>query len=151
LPGPDRTTPLYFSLFNEIGIISQLAGNLFERRMPAGFLISHFGVLNHLVRLGDGRTPMEIATAFQVPKTTMTHTLAGLEKAGFIRFASNPKDGRSKCVFLTEAGSRFREDAIAALQPDLERLAETIPPESVERVLPVLEQLRTYLDEERDR
>jgi hypothetical protein len=84
-------TAVLFSFFNEVGIIGQLAGSLFERRLPDGFLVSHFGVVNNLVRLGDGKTPLDLARAFQVPKTTMTHTLAGLEKAGFIRFAPNPR------------------------------------------------------------
>ena len=150
MSGPDRNIATLFALFNEIGIIAQLSGSLFERRLPAGFLVSHFAVLNHLVRLGDGRTPLEIARAFQVPKTTMTHTLQGLEKAGLIAFAPNPADGRSKCVMLTDAGRAFRDTAIAALGPDLARLAAAIPPARIAEVLPLLAEVRTWLDRERD-
>ncbi len=71
--------PPIFALFNEIGIINQLAAALFESRLPPGVLVSHFSVLNHLIRVRDGATPLQLANAFQVPKTTMTHTLAGLE------------------------------------------------------------------------
>jgi DNA-binding MarR family transcriptional regulator len=49
----------------------------------------------------------------------MTHTLAGLDRAGLIRFAPNPKDGRSKCVMLTEGGRAFRDEAIVRMGPDL--------------------------------
>ena len=63
---------LYFVFFNEIGIIEQLIRNLLEKKLPKGFLISHFSVLNHLIRVKDGQTPLVIARAFQVPKTTMT-------------------------------------------------------------------------------
>jgi DNA-binding MarR family transcriptional regulator len=149
LSGPDRNTATLFALFNEIGIIAQLSGSLFERRLPEGFLVSHFAVLNHLVRLGDGRTPLEIARAFQVPKTTMTHTLQGLEKAGLIAFAPNPADGRSKCVMLTDAGRTFRDTAIAALGPDLARLATAIPPARIAEILPLLAEVRVWLDRER--
>jgi DNA-binding MarR family transcriptional regulator len=149
LSGPDRNTATLFALFNEIGIIAQLSGSLFERRLPEGFLVSHFAVLNHLVRLGDGRTPLEIARAFQVPKTTMTHTLQGLEKAGLIAVAPNPADGRSKCVMLTDAGRSFRDTAIAALGPDLARLATAIPPARIAEILPVLAEVRVWLDRER--
>jgi DNA-binding MarR family transcriptional regulator len=149
LSGPDRNTATLFALFNEIGIIAQLSGSLFERRLPEGFLVSHFAVLNHLVRLGDGRTPLEIARAFQVPKTTMTHTLQGLEKAALIAFAPNPADGRSKCVMLTEAGRTFRDTAIAALGPDLARLATAIPPARIAEILPLLAEVRVWLDRER--
>lgn len=147
---PDPDTAIYFGLFNEIAIIAQLSGSLLERRLPDGFLVSHFAVLNHLVRVADGRTPLQIARAFQVPKTTMTHTLQGLEKAGLVVFAPNPRDGRSKCVMLTDAGRAFREDAIRALSPDVARIARALPPERVTAILPVLEDLRLFLDRERE-
>lgn len=85
----------YFRLFNEIGIIEQLSRNMFEARLPPGFVLAQFTVLNHLVRVGDGRTPIAIAQAFQVPKTSMTHSLAVLERAGLIEIRKNPKDVRS--------------------------------------------------------
>jgi DNA-binding MarR family transcriptional regulator len=150
LSGPDSDTAVLFAFFNEVAIIGQLAGSLFERRLPDGFLVSHFGVLNHLVRLGDGKTPLTLARAFQVPKTTMTHTLAGLEKAGLIRFAPNPKDGRSKRVMLTETGRAFRDEAIARLGPDLQAIARAISHDRVAAVLPLLAELRGWLDRERD-
>ena len=141
---------MLFAFFNEVGIIAQLSGSLFERRLPEGFLVSHFAVLNHLARLGDGKTPLALARAFQVPKTTMTHTLAGLDRAGLIRFAPNPKDGRSKCAMLTDAGRAFRDEAIARLAPDLEALARAFPPDRVSAALPLLAEVRAWLDRERD-
>jgi DNA-binding MarR family transcriptional regulator len=150
LSKPNGPTKAYFALFNEIAIISQLSGRMLEEALPNGFLASHFGVLNHLVRLGDGRTPLAIAQAFQVPKTTMTHTLSGLAKAGLIRFAPNPADGRSKCVMLTPEGRRFHDVAIVQLQPQLEKIAERFPPEVIAGMLPVLSDIRGYLDRLRD-
>ena len=147
---PDEDSAVLFSFFNEVSIIGQLAGSLFERRLPDGFLVSHFAVLNHLARLGDGKTPLALARAFQVPKTTMTHTLAGLDKAGLIRFAPNPRDGRSKCVLLTAAGLAFRDEAILRLAPDLRALARSVPPARVAAALPLLAEIRAWLDRERD-
>ena len=146
----DRTGAAYFTLFNEIGIISQLSRALFEARLPEGVLVTHFSVVNHLMRLSDGRTPLEIARAFQVPKTSMTHTLQGLEAMGYVQIAPNPADRRSKCVWLTESGRAFRDDAIGRLMPDLERMAGAIGPERVAAILPELEAIRAYLDENRD-
>ncbi len=57
---------------------------MFEARLPKGMLVSHFSVLNHLIRMADGRTPLELARAFQVAKTIVTHTLTTLEKHGLI-------------------------------------------------------------------
>ncbi|MEM9032743.1 MAG: MarR family transcriptional regulator, partial [Pseudomonadota bacterium] len=101
------------------------------------------------VRLGDGKTPLALARAFQVPKTTMTHMLSVLERHGFIRVARNPEDGRSKCVFLTDAGRAFRAEAIARLAPDLAVMAKDIPPKTIEALLPGLEEIRRYLDTHR--
>jgi DNA-binding MarR family transcriptional regulator len=140
----------YFRLFNEIGIIEQLSRNMLEARLPPGFVLAQFSVLNHLVRVGDGRTPMAIAQAFQVPKTSMTHSLAVLERAGLIEIRKNPKDGRSKLVFITDAGRKFRLDAIASLAPDIERIAAAFPADKVMRLLPDLEMLRKFLDADRD-
>ncbi len=142
--------PIYFHFFNEIGIIEQLSRALMESRLPNGFLISHFSVLNHLIRVGEGSTPLKIANAFQVPKTSMTHTLAGLEKHKLIEMRANPKDGRSKLVFLTEKGRQFRDDAIFKLVPDMGALGEAIPVERVAEILPLLSEIRVFLDEMRN-
>lgn len=145
----DRTNATFFAFFNEIGIIGQLSRALFEARLPDGLLTAHFSVVNHMVRLGDGRTPLELATAFQVPKTTMTHMIAVLERHGFIDIRPNPADGRSKCVFLTDTGRAFREDAMRLLAPDIDRMAQVIDGDTVAALLPELERIRRYLDENR--
>jgi DNA-binding MarR family transcriptional regulator len=151
LPEADTDIPTWFAIFNEMAILNQLSTALFERRLPDGFLVSHFAVLNHLVRLGDGRTPLSMARAFQVPKATMTHTLTKLEKSGLVRLAPNPKDGRSKCVFLTDEGRAFRDRAIAALEPDIARLSAAFPTGRIAEMLPALQELREVLDADRDR
>ena len=136
--------------FNEIGIIEQLSRALFEARLPDGLLVSHFGVLNHLTRVRDGQTPLRLARAFQVPKTTMTHTLGGLEKRGYVRLAPNPEDGRSKCVWITPEGAAFRQSAIESLSPLMMRMLDEFPPDEMAELLPKLAKLRAYLDETRD-
>ena len=146
----DEEAGLIFRFFNEVGIIEQLSRTMLEARLPHGFLASHFTVLNHLTRVQDGQTPLAMARAFQVPKTTMTHTLAGLEKAGLIEMRANPADGRSKCVWLTEAGKAFRQDAFSGLTSDMAGIAEQIGVERMAAALPLLTDIRTYLDKARD-
>lgn len=145
----DADLPLYFRLFNEIGILEQLGRARFEARLPAGVTVPHFSVLNHLIRVQDGRTPLELARAFQVPKTTVSHWLAGLEARGFVSLRPNPEDGRSKQVWLTEAGRVFRDGAIAAIAPDLARLEEVMNPDEVADLVARLERLRVWLDANR--
>ena len=147
---PDPTTEIWFRLFNEVGIIEQLARSRFEARLPPGFVLAQFTVLNHLIRVRDGQTPLALARAFQVPKTSMTHSLAVLERAGLVRLEANPGDGRSKQVWITQAGRDFRETAIATLSQDIAPIAQSIPVAELSALLPVLERLRKALDAARD-
>lgn len=141
---------LYFQLFNEIGIISQLSRAMFEARLPDGLVLPHFTVINHLIRVKDGQTPLTLARAFQVPKTSMTHTLAGLEKRGLVEMRTNPEDARSKQVWLTDAGRTFRDTAIASMGSDLGALADALNPEDLPGMIEKLEHLRKTMDAARD-
>lgn len=141
---------LAFQFFNEIGIIQQLSSTLFNRQLPEGMLVSHFSVLNHLVRLGDGRTPLKIANAFQVTKSTMTNTLSVLEKRELITLQKNKKDGRSKLVFLTDKGRETQGQAIMSLAPLMGSLGSKLDIEGMANALPLLQSVRQTLDENRD-
>ena len=143
-------TPLYFQFFTEVGILNQLSRTGFEEHLPKGITLAHFSVLNHLVRLGNGQTPLQIAKAFQLPKTTMTHTLSVLEKRDLIVMRPNPDDGRSKVVILTDLGREFRDEAIVLSTPYFANFAERFPPEQLDKVLPLLAEMRGFLDKERD-
>ncbi len=146
----DDGVPSYFSLFNEIGIIAQLARAAFEERLPDGMVLPHFSVLNHLIRVGDGQTPLALARAFQTPKTSMTHTLAGLEKRGLVEMRPNPDDARSKCVWITAAGREFRNSAIADIMNVFGPIEEAFSKDCAEHILPELTALRQVLDKARD-
>lgn len=141
---------VFFTFFNEVGILNQLATALFNSRLPEGVTVAHFSVLNHLIRVADGQTPLALASAFQVPKTTMTHTMAGLEARGLVEIRRNPKDGRSKQVWLTEKGRRFRDDAIGLLAGDVAALAPQIDVAAVRSATPILAEVRVALDRARD-
>lgn len=141
---------LLFQVFNEIGIIEQLSRTILEAHMPKGLIAPHFAVLNHLTRVGDGSMPVAMARAFQVPKTTMTHTLAGLEKHGLVEMRANPDDRRSKRVWLTEAGKSLRDEIIAGMSGEFQHLHEGVDVERLLGILPVLTDLRIYLDENRN-
>ena len=151
LETPEPSDPAeLFAFFNEIGIINQLASSLFQQRLPDKVTVAQFAVLNHLTRVQDGQTPLKLASAFQVPKTTMTHSLSELERRGLVRTESNPEDKRSKCVWLTNSGHSFREEAILALMPDLKRLTPKFGADTLQKVLPYLIRIRMVLDEDRN-
>ncbi|MBA3910716.1 MAG: MarR family transcriptional regulator [Rhodobacter sp.] len=146
-PTPEATL---LTFFTEVGILAQLSRALFEARLPPGFTLPQFSVLNHLVRVRDGRTPLDLARAFQVPKTSMTHSLAVLGRHGLVEMRPNARDGRSKCVFITAAGRDFRQAAVAGLVPDLAAIAATYPVERLAETLPALADLRKIMDGMRD-
>ena len=140
-----------FEIFKEIGIIEQLSRAILEARLPKGLIAPHFAVLNHLINRGDGAVPIDMARAFQVPKTSMTHTLKGLVAHGLIELRANPDDGRSKRVWLTPAGRKMRDDTIQALAPEFSALVAGFDVDKLTQIKPVLTSLREYLDDARNR
>jgi len=146
---PEQDPSIFYEVFLEAGIISQLSRVMLEARLPEGLLQSHFSVLSHLIRAGDGSTPLAIANAFQVPKNTMTHTLKGLESLGLIELASNPDDGRSKFVYITNQGKKMYSDIMKALVPEATKMVTEFDVEKLASILPTLKELRKYLDDKR--
>ena len=146
----DNTRSTYFTFFNEIGIISQLSRTILESRLPDGMLVSHFSVLNHLIRVQDGRTPQDISRAFQVPKTSMTHTLSVLERRELVDMRPNPKDGRSKTVWITGKGRAFRDQAIRAMDPDIAHLSGLLDDIDIAGLSEQLATVRKIMDSSRD-
>ncbi len=138
-----------FGFFNEIGIINQLSTAILAKCLPDGVHPSHFAIVNHLVRTGDGKSPVRIAAAMQVTKNTMTHSLKILEDRNFVSVVPDPNDGRGKLVRLTETGRTFRETAIRSV---LARFGDIVGPEQRDIMLRTradLEVLRRHLDENR--
>lgn len=139
-----------FAVFTEVGILSQLASALLEAHLPDGMVTPQFAVLNHLAKRPEGQTPLALARAFQMPKTSMTHSLMILERRGLVEAAPNPADGRSKIMRITPAGTRFRADVIAAVAPDIASALEKLDLCTLDSLLPLLRHLRIVLDTARD-
>lgn len=145
-----QADPVLSTFFTEIGIISQLSYKAFEQVMPLGLTIPQFSVLNHLSRLGDGKSPSSMASAFQVTKGAMTNTLAKLERGGMIEVYSDENDRRAKKVFLTPAGEEARAQALRAQAPLLDNLLDAFSEEDFVQAIPFLAKLRAHLDAARD-
>ncbi len=142
-----------FRLLNEIGIISQLSTAVLEKTLPDGLKAADFRLLNHFVRLGGPRTPVELARSFQITKGTMTHTLQKMTKLGLVEIAPHGGDGRSKWVDITEAGRRAHAQSLGQLLPEIENILEMLDPAveaELKNALPALVALRELLDRARD-
>ena len=64
-PAPEE---IFNAFFLEVGILAQLSRARLSLRLPPGISVSQFSVLNHLVRVRDGGTPLELARAFRFRK-----------------------------------------------------------------------------------
>ena len=80
----------------------------------------------------------------------MTNTLAGLERRGLIETRPNPRDGRSKQVWLTDEGRAFRDQAQLLLVPDIQALSGQLDIDRITEMLPDLSEIRKVLDAYRD-
>lgn len=138
-----------FGFFTEIGIINQLSTAMFAKSLPDGVHPSHFAILNHLSRRGDGKAPLQIASAMQVTKNTMTHSLKVLQDRGYIDVQPDPEDGRGKRVYLTDTGRGFREEAIALVSEQFRQIIGSRQIAIMRRTRGDLEQMRQHLDNNR--
>ncbi|MEY1555800.1 MarR family winged helix-turn-helix transcriptional regulator [Yoonia sp. R2331] len=145
----NNTATEVFGFFTEIGIINQLATALLAKSLPDGVHPSHFSILNHLVRMGDGKPPVRIASAMQVTKNTMTHSLQVLQDRGYITVKPDPDDGRGKQVYLTDAGRNFREQAIARATDAIGNIVGADQLAIMRRTRADLKEMRKHLDQHR--
>jgi DNA-binding MarR family transcriptional regulator len=141
--------PVEFRVFNEVGIIEQLARTRFERVLPDGMSVAQFSVLNHFVRLGGTPSLVALARAFQVSKPAMGKVVRKLADQGLVEVRADPDDARGKRVSITDAGVATHHAAIAALGPEIARMRDALGTASFEALLPGLQRLRQWLDAHR--
>ncbi len=144
----ETTEDIAISLFGELFMADQLARNRISKVLPKGMELSHFGVLNHLARTQEERTPAQLARAFHVTRGAMTNTLTKLEWAGHVHIRPDWDDARRKFVAISPSGKSARDDAVQAIAPLIAEVVQALGAERVRAVLPVLRELRTKLEGE---
>jgi len=142
----DPDAALAVAFFSEVFTTDQLARGLISRFLPKGMELSHFSVLNHLVHIGDERTPAQLADAFHVTRGAMTNTLSKLEWAGHVHIRPDWDDARRKFVSISPSGRAARNAALAAVAPVLGDLVRAMGHERVRAALPVVRDLRLRLE-----
>jgi DNA-binding MarR family transcriptional regulator len=93
----------------------------------------------------EGITVSELAELARVRKQTMAQAVAQLERMGYVERLPNPRDRRSRLVFLTERGESVRPITHAAAERVEERWAELTSPEELEAMRASLLHLLTEL------
>jgi DNA-binding MarR family transcriptional regulator len=144
----ERTEDMAVALFGELFMADQLARNRISKSLPKGMELSHFGVLNHLARAGEERTPAQLAKSFHVTRGAMTNTLARLEWAGHIHMRPDWDDARRKFVSISPSGRAARDAAVQVIAPLIADVVQALGAERVRSVLPVLRELRTRLEDD---
>ena len=143
----EKADDIAVALFGELFMADQLARNRISRVLPKGMELSHFSVLNHLARVGDERTPAQLAKSFHVTRGAMTNTLAKLEWAGHVHIRPDWEDARQKFVAISPSGQAAREAALAGVVPLIAEVVQAIGAERVRALLPVLRELRIRLED----
>ena len=98
-----------------IGLAARGFARLSEARLkPLGFGIGQVPVLVAL-RDGRGATQRDLARIARTEQPPMAQMLARMERDGLIERTSDPADGRSRQVWLTEAATARLPEAVDAL------------------------------------
>jgi DNA-binding MarR family transcriptional regulator len=80
---------------------------------PLGIQTSQLTLLVAVAEFGEsGASLGALADALVMDRTTLTRNVRPLEKAGLLRIARSPEDGRSRIALLTRAGERLIEAAL---------------------------------------
>ena len=145
-----QSDQLAIGLFSEMFMADQLARARLAKVLPKGMELSHFSVLHLLARSGAERSPAELAKAFHVTRGAMTNTISRLEWAGYVHIRPDWDDARRKFVTISPAGRNARDAALDAIAPILSDALESVGSDKVRSALPVLRQLRTYLETSTD-
>ena len=138
-------------IVNWIGIISQLTDTKMRQLLdgtnvppPQFVLLNHFSYQPE-----EGKTVSKIAWALQQPQPGITKTVAKMLKKGFLRAVDNPEDGRSKILYLTDAGVKAHREAKERLELALEDTFEGWREWEKRDFFTFLDRLKVYLDENR--
>jgi len=142
----ERTDDLAAALFSELFMADQLARNRLSKVLPGDMELSHFGVLNHLARVSEERTPAQLAKAFHVTRGAMTNTLRKLEWAGHVHIRPDWDDARRKFVSISPSGRNARDVALAAITPLIGDVVAALGADRVRAVVPVLREIRTRFE-----
>ena len=93
----------------------------------------------------EGITVSELAQLARVRKQTMAQAVEQLERMGYVERRPNPRDRRSRLVFLTERGAAVKPVTHATAARVEERWAQLTSPEELEALRASLLHLLTEL------
>lgn len=109
---------------------------------PHGITAAQYNVLSALVAAGEGISQRELGDVLVVDRSNVTGLVDRMEKAGWVRRASDPADRRVFRVSLTRSGRRLWEK----ISPDYEavvlQVVEGLGEQQARATLTVLKHLQ---------
>ena len=142
--------PVRFSFL--VNDVSRLHGVHYDRLMkPYDLTRSQYWVISNLTRShGDGMTQTELADYMSVGKVTLGGLIDRLEVRGFVERRDDPKDRRSKRIYLAPEGKKLvKKMSVIARKFNSEVLDGVSETDlaTAERVLSAVKQHLLELDE----
>jgi DNA-binding MarR family transcriptional regulator len=134
-----------------IGLLLRLLYQHYAQDIDAALLQAGFGDIrpSHANVFpfvpAEGITVSELADLARVRKQTMAEAVEQLERMGYVERRPNPRDRRSRLVFLTARGASVKPVTHATAARVEERWAELTSPEELEELRASLLRLLTGL------
>lgn len=134
------------NLVRHIGTLNRYMMRALDIEMaPLGMGSGRFSYL-FMLYISEGVTQQEIAFRLQADKAAVARTLAQLEKQGYVRRASDPRDKRVTRVYLTAQSHALKGHLEAAVERIIERLQaglDTPEQETIRETLKLMAQSLT--------
>ena len=115
------------------------------RLKPLGFGVGRLPVLVALQN-GQAVTQRDLAQFAKIEQPSMAQMLARMERDGLIRRTSDPADGRSSRIMLTEAAHAHLPQACAVLLQGNREVLSSFTNEETAQLVTLLTRLITNLD-----
>lgn len=124
---------------------SRQAMQRFLRNTGAGITFEMLQIMSSLWT-EQGVSQQELAKRTAKDKACLTNLMQNLERKGYVCRHEDPKDRRTKLVYLTEEGERFREWLVPQLKVYYSRLDEALGMEKLHHIEGLLKDLENVLE-----
>jgi len=104
-----------FEFFKVSGRMHLQLSRRAENVLPSGLTMAQFELLDLLKQAGSPLVPMALADEMQLTRGSLTNLIQQLEKKGLANLETNPNDGRSKLVSLSDKGGETHRRCLEAL------------------------------------
>lgn len=124
---------------------SRQAMQRFLRNTGAGITFEMLQIMSSLWA-EQGISQQELARRTAKDKACLTNLMQNLERKGYVCRREDPKDRRTKRVYLTEEGEHFRDWIVPQLKVYYSRLDEALGMEKLRRIEGLLKELENVLE-----